>query len=128
MPDIMRYFGYSLPTFLSALVLSTFTPSINTLLDFVTALTTPWVTQIYPAVLYWKVLHRRRVTDNIECGLEDPIRRSEKITVALVFVVGCISFCACALKAIGYLAFDELRPSFQIGCDDWLIWKWSRKG
>ncbi|CAE7571811.1 mtr [Symbiodinium sp. CCMP2592] len=126
MPDILRYLGYSLPTFLSALLLSTFTPSINTLLDFVTALTTPWVTQIYPAVLYWKVLHRR-AAENIECGLDNPVKRSEKITVALVFTVGCISFCACALKAVGYLAFDELRPSFQIGCNDWLIWKWSRK-
>ena len=83
LPDICRYLGYSLPTFLSALFLSTFTPSINTLLDFVTALTTPWVTQIYPAVLYWKVLHRR-AAENIECGLEEPIKRSEKITVALV--------------------------------------------
>ncbi|CAE7218565.1 mtr [Symbiodinium natans] len=130
LPDILKYLGYSLPTFLSALFLSTFVPSIDTLVDFVTALTIPWVTQIYPAVLYWKFLKTRPATDNIEsphCGLEDPIKRSEKITVALVFTVGWISFCACALKAVGYLAFDDLRPSFQIGCSNWLIWKWSGK-
>ncbi|CAE7561838.1 mtr [Symbiodinium necroappetens] len=124
MPDILRYLGYTLPTFFVALLLSTFAPSIDTLVDFVTALTIPWVTQIYPAVLYWKFLHGR-AADNIECGLEDPIKKSEKITVALVFTVGCISFCACMLKAVGYLALDELRPSFQIGCNNWLIWKWS---
>ena len=39
-----------------ALTLSIFTLSINTLLDFTTALTTPWVSHVYPAVVYWNLM------------------------------------------------------------------------
>ncbi|CAJ1395299.1 unnamed protein product [Effrenium voratum] len=120
--DVARYLTYTLPAFLLALFLSVFTPNVNTLLDFTTALTTPWVSQIYPAVLYWKFKSRGA---GRECA-PDPLKASEKALVVVVFAVGCFSFLACSLKAVGYLAFDELRPSFEVGCEGWMIWQWTQ--
>jgi len=122
--DVMRYLGYTLPTFILALVLATFTPSIGTLLDFVTALTTPWVTQIYPALLYWKFL-RDRDSDG-ESGKSSQASRSmvlEKAAVLFVLFVGYVSFVMCSVKAVGYLAIEDLRPKFQIGCSGWVLWE-----
>merc|ERR1712232_1223819 len=61
--DVLFYLACTLPTFIVGFALSVFVPSVNILLDFTTALTTPWVTQIYPAVLYWRFMRsssRRR--------------------------------------------------------------------
>ncbi|CAE7394908.1 mtr [Symbiodinium microadriaticum] len=122
--DVMRYLGYTMPTFILALILATFTPSIGTLLDFVTALTTPWVTQIYPALLYWKFL--RDCDSNGESGKSSQASRSimlEKAMVLFVLFVGYVSFVMCSVKAVGYLAIEDLRPKFQIGCSGWVLWE-----
>mmetsp|Transcript_72853 Transcript_72853/g.202043 ORF Transcript_72853/g.202043 Transcript_72853/m.202043 type:complete len:458 (-) Transcript_72853:234-1607(-) len=119
--DIGRYFGYTLPTFLFALFLSVAVPSVNTLLDFTTALTTPWVTQIYPAVLYWK-LFRNGHPALLQAEPQREMKLAEKFGVAAVFTVGCINFAICSVKAVGYISYAELRPPLQIGCGSWLIW------
>ena len=41
-----------------ALILAIFVPSVNTMLDFVSAFATPMSTQIYPAVLYLTLFNR----------------------------------------------------------------------
>ncbi|CAE8618906.1 unnamed protein product, partial [Polarella glacialis] len=107
--DIVRYAGYSMPTFLFGVFLSIAVPSVDTLLDFTVALTTPWVSQIYPAVLYWtlyssgnsSLLARAR-----PCST--PMRTKEMIGVAAIFLVGCVSLCFCTAKAIGYIGIPEL--------------------
>lgn len=50
--------AFAVQVFAFALTLSVFTPSINVLLDFTTALTTPWVSHVYPAVIYWRLKTR----------------------------------------------------------------------
>eukprot|EP00439_Symbiodinium_sp_Y106_P008097 s56_g1.t1 len=118
--DVMRYLGYTLPTFILALILATFVPSIGTLLDFVTALTTPWVTQIYPALLYWRFL--RDSENDAKSRKSSQASRSimqEKAAVLFVLLVGYVCFVMCSVKAVGYLAIDDLRPKFQIGCSGW---------
>jgi len=125
--DILRYLGYTMPAFLFAVLLSVAVPSVNTLLDFTTALTTPWVTQIYPAVIYWKLRRRgasyREFHDGVEDKEHQEMKLFEMLTVGLVFLVGCASFAICSAKAIGYIAFAELRPPLQIGCSGWVIWQ-----
>ncbi|CAE7390054.1 PRMT7 [Symbiodinium sp. CCMP2456] len=119
--DVMRYLGYTLPTFILALILATFIPSIGTLLDFVTALTTPWVTQIYPALLYWRFLRDSDDRD-AKSGKSSQASRSmmqEKAVGLFVLLVGYVSFVMCSVKAVGYLAIEDLRPNFQIGCSGW---------
>jgi len=119
--DIWRYLWFSIPTFIFALLLSTFVPSVNTLLDFTTALTTPMVTQIYPAVCYWTLLRQdgRVEGDGSPSGRIPPLA---KFSVGSVFLVGCISLVVCSVKAIGYVSLDSLRPPMSIGCEGWLIW------
>eukprot|EP00913_Durusdinium_trenchii_P000129 g117.t1 len=116
--DIGRYLTYTLPVFAFALTLSVFTPSINVLLDFTTALTTPWVSHVYPAVIYWRLKTRGGI--NVP---PQPMTIKEKLIVSYVFLVGCLAVFACFVKAIGFLVFEELRPKFQVGCDGWLLWK-----
>jgi hypothetical protein len=131
--DIFLYLCYTLPTFIFALFLSIFVPSVNTMLDFTTALTSPWVTQIYPAVIYWKLRQARspfllgiqgqQVGDTGE-HLEPETKMAlwEKAGIASVFSVGCLSFVLCSIKAIGYIYYKELRPPLQIGCNGWRIY------
>jgi hypothetical protein len=125
--DVLQYLGYTLPAFLMALFLAIAVPSVNTLLDFTTAFTTPWVTQIYPAVLYWKVFRRgiagkpTLLQDSSSGG--QTMTTLEKCFVGYVFLVGCVSFVLCFVKALGYIAIEDLRPPLQIGCGSWLIWK-----
>eukprot|EP00928_Gymnodinium_smaydae_P079771 TRINITY_DN63623_c0_g1_i1.p1 TRINITY_DN63623_c0_g1~~TRINITY_DN63623_c0_g1_i1.p1 ORF type:complete len:499 (+),score=83.80 TRINITY_DN63623_c0_g1_i1:194-1498(+) len=121
--DVMRYLGYTLPTFLFALLLSVGVPSVNILLDFTTAFTTPWVTQIYPAVIYWKLFRRGRTFLSQPDCESDEMGVKERFGVGCVFFVGCVSFIVCLTKAIGYVSYAELRPPLQIGCGDWLVWK-----
>lgn len=127
--DVLRYLGYTLPTFLFALFLSIAVPSVNTLLDFSTALTVPWVTQIYPAVCYWRLRQRDSKPAPLEVGnmeidaVVKPIRTDEKVVIFYVYTVGLISFVLCSVKAVGYVYFTELRPPWQIGCGSWLIWE-----
>mmetsp|Transcript_38209 Transcript_38209/g.69563 ORF Transcript_38209/g.69563 Transcript_38209/m.69563 type:complete len:474 (+) Transcript_38209:60-1481(+) len=132
--DIFQYLVYTMPTFLFGLLLAVCVPSIRTLLDFTTAFTTPWVTQIYPAVLYWQMFGSSRgarvqLLDSVGAS-EQPeqavpstgkLTTREKIGVALVFCTGCTSFVICLAKACGYLAIPELRPPFRIGCGKWSI-------
>lgn len=127
-PDCLRYLGYTLPTFLFAFFLAIAVPSVNTLLDFTTALTTPWVTQIYPAVLYWKLRRKgARSLLNDQTCTESPsdgkLSTFETFVIGSVFLVGCISFIICSTKAFGYIIIKELRPPLQIGCPGWEIWK-----
>lgn len=119
--DVCRYFGYTLPTFLFALFVSLAVPSVNILLDFTTALTTPWVTQIYPAVIYYKLcqMNAGSLQQDLSCGFGF----QKKLAIAVVFVIGCISFIICSVKAVGYVAVSELRPPLEIGCSGWIIWK-----
>mmetsp|Transcript_51033 Transcript_51033/g.145767 ORF Transcript_51033/g.145767 Transcript_51033/m.145767 type:complete len:356 (-) Transcript_51033:228-1295(-) len=127
-----QYLGYTLPTFILALALAVLVPSVNTLLDFTTALTVPMVTQIYPATLYWRLfcqsgvpLARESLREHPEGQSDSPDQKTtpmEKCGVLAVFVVGCTSFVVCMIKAVGFLALEELRPPMQIGCGDWTIW------
>lgn len=121
--DILLYMMYTLPTFLFALVIVMFIPSVNTLLDFTTALSGPWVSHIFPAVLYWRfysdqhqayLLEQRG--DNVTQGFNPVV---PKWQVVYVFIVGCVSFVLCLSKAIAFLAIEDLRPMMVIGCDDW---------
>lgn len=129
--DVMRYLGYTLPTFVFALSLSIFVPSVNTLLDFTTAFTTPMVTQIYPAVLYWKVFCRQEAPlldgeqqQGTYCDQSSRtnVRAAQKCAVVAVFLVGYMSFLVCFFKAVGYITMPALRPPMQIGCDSWQIY------
>jgi amino acid permease len=124
--DILRYLGYTMPAFLLALFLSIAVPSVNTLLDFTTALTTPWVTQIYPAVIYYKLRKNDakmpEESQGREVLLRKPMDGVEQFAIICVYVIGCISFIFCSVKAVGYIAYAPLRPPLQIGCGSWLIW------
>jgi hypothetical protein len=123
--DVLQYLGYTLPAFLLALFLSIAVPSVNTLLDFTTAFTTPWVTQIYPAVLYWKLFRRGTAGKPtlLQYSSGQTMTTLEKCVVGYVFLVGCVSFVLCFIKALGYIAVEDLRPPLQIGCGSWLIWR-----
>lgn len=122
--DILWYAAYTLPTFLFGLSLAVFVPSVNTLLDFTTAFTTPMVTQIYPAVLYWK-MHQSAPSAPILGEPMVKLQAKQKLGVAAVFCVGVVNLVVCFVKAIGYLAIAELRPPMAIGCPGWQIYSGS---
>jgi len=136
--DVLFYLACTLPTFIVGFALSVFVPSVNILLDFTTALTTPWVTQIYPAVLYWRFMRsssrRRFLLDGnaLSAPAEEEVqttpmsgksRHLELLLVTFVFTVGCANFACCLASAVGKLVIPELRPPLQIGCGQWLIWR-----
>mmetsp|Transcript_63786 Transcript_63786/g.134354 ORF Transcript_63786/g.134354 Transcript_63786/m.134354 type:complete len:471 (+) Transcript_63786:276-1688(+) len=125
--DIGMYLVCTLPTFLFGLFLSIAVPNLFVLLAFTTALTIPWVTQIYPATLYWKYIH---LTESSAAILHEhqhgsPKRAStlEKAGVVAVFLIGVVSFIVCLAAAIGKVSIAELRGPCQIGCPGWIIWK-----
>jgi len=118
--DILRYLSYTLPTFIFALLAVVFVPSVNVLLDFATACTAPMVTQIYPAVVYWKFLKQPGNALRKSASVGRP--HASLILIMSVFSVGCVSFFMCWAKAIGYVSMDELRPPMQIGCTGWLLY------
>jgi len=127
--DVVRYFMCTLPTFLTGLVLSIFVPNLFVLLAFTTALTVPWVTQIYPAVLYLRLFASPQgQVLRLACSNPEGTAIFEEVTVwqkgraYLVLLVGCLSFVVCSVAAIGKVAISELRGPSQIGCGSWLIW------
>jgi len=126
--DNLKYLSYTLPTFLLALFLCFALPSVNVLLDFTTAFTVPWSTQIYPAVLYWRLFAREDHPALLDSSPSEsvPQRKNmtlrDKLLVAATLIVGCGNFAICLTKAVGYVSIAELRPPMQIGCGSWLIW------
>jgi hypothetical protein len=119
--DVLRYLGYTLPSFLFALLLAVFVPSINTLLDITTALLMPMVTQIYPAVLYWRLFCRRGGEGQEGGSGTQGAARAERCGVLAVLAVGCVTLALCWVKMVGHLALDELRPPMEISCGAWAI-------
>jgi len=127
--DVAKYLAYSLPTFLFGVLLSVVVPNLFVLLAFTTALTVPWVTQIYPAVLYLRLYASQEGVASrlLTCpeGEEMQVKMatfSQKARAYVVLFVGCASFVVCLLAAIGKVAITELRGPSQIGCGSWLIW------
>lgn len=122
--DIIRYAAYTLPTFIFAVLLAVFVPSVNTLLDFTTAVTTPMVTQIYPAVLYFKMVRNQEPSLFHSGGGRhwERMGPAKKLGVAAVFLVGIVNLVVCWVKAVGYIVIPELRPPLAIGCPGWQIW------
>uniref|UniRef100_A0A7S2QCH7 Amino acid transporter transmembrane domain-containing protein n=1 Tax=Zooxanthella nutricula TaxID=1333877 RepID=A0A7S2QCH7_9DINO len=123
--SVARYALYTLPTWLFALLLSLAVPNLFVLLAFTTAFTVPWVTQIYPAVLYL-ALHSRanRSLLHSEGGERfAKLQPAERLGVLMILAVGCVSFVVCLAAAIGKVSFKDLRGPSQIGCDNWIIWK-----
>jgi len=114
--NILRYFVFTLPTFLFGLIVAIVVPSVSTLLDFTTACTTPWVTQVFPAVCFF-FLHRNR---GKLCLHNDSLPMSPLHSFVVGFV-GVLSFIMCLNKAVGYLVIDTLRPPMLIGCGSWSI-------
>lgn len=124
--EVLTYLACTLPTFLFGLLLSVMVPNLFVLLAFTTALTVPWVTQIYPAVLYYKLFFSQS-PDRGVCNafLAPPKRTSsvEKAGVIAVFMIGVVSFAVCFAAAVGKVAITELRGASQIGCGNWIIWQ-----
>jgi len=133
--DIGTYLLCTLPTFLFGLVLSIAIPNLFVLLACTTALTVPWVTQIYPAVLYLRLFASERgaAARLLACAEGDAHRMesspevqmatlAEKVRAYLVLFVGVASFVVCLLAAIGKASIAELRGPSQIGCEGWMIW------
>lgn len=132
--DVAKYFAYSMPTFLVGVLLSVVVPNLFVLLAFTTALTVPWVTQIYPAVLYLRLYASQEgaAARLLACAENEDLRQegqgmkmattSQKVRAYLVLTVGCVSFLVCLLAAIGKVSIKEMRGPSQIGCGSWLIW------
>lgn len=120
--DILKYAGLTLPTFMFGFLCSFFFPSLDFLVNCLTFLTTPWVTMIYPAALYWKLFHagdptlldgaERRVTPN----------SSMNLLVMGITVFGIIGVVLSAIAAIGLLVVEGT-SDWQIGCQGWFILK-----
>eukprot|EP00927_Polykrikos_kofoidii_P056290 TRINITY_DN50443_c0_g1_i1.p1 TRINITY_DN50443_c0_g1~~TRINITY_DN50443_c0_g1_i1.p1 ORF type:complete len:454 (-),score=55.39 TRINITY_DN50443_c0_g1_i1:30-1391(-) len=123
MQDILRYALSTLPAFSFGVIAATFAPSVNTLLDFTTALTVPMVTQIYPAVLYSKMLSADAANScqPPECS-ERSTKTIPKLGVAAVLLIGIVNMVFCSVKAVGFLAVESLRPPMSIGCEGWAIY------
>jgi len=118
--DVMRYASYTFPTFFIGLCLAFFFPSLDLLVNCLTFLTTPWVTMVYPAALYWKVF---RAGDP---GLLDAPKHAMvggmKLTVMVVVLMGLVGFAISLAAALGMLAIDGT-SDWQIGCEGWFILK-----
>jgi len=122
--DVSIYFMCTLPTFLCGLLLSLAVPNLFVLLAFTTALTVPWVTQIYPAALYWKrFCASSSVPGRCEPGRFQQAGLWERLGVAAVLGVGMASFVVCLAAAVGKVALIQLRGPSQIGCAGWIIWR-----
>jgi len=121
--DILKYAGFTLPTFLIGFLLSFFFPSLDFLVDCLTFLTTPWVTMIYPAALYWKVFHAGDPSLlDARSTAADAMSGSMKTAVGLVTLMGFIGVALSATAAIGLLVVDGT-GDWQIGCEGWYILK-----
>lgn len=121
--DILRYAGFTLPTFLIGFLLSFFFPSLDFLVNCLTFLTTPWVTMIYPAALYWKVFHAGDPSLlDTRSKVLDAMSGSMKLGVSLVAVMGFVGVALSATAAIGLLVVDGT-ADWQIGCEGWYILK-----
>jgi hypothetical protein len=116
--DLLRYAGYTFPTFFVGLLLAFFFPSLDFLVDCLTFLTTPWVTMVYPAALYWRTFHKG-------AGLLDATRDSDGSCVILVsstLTMGLVGFAVSLVAGLGMLSIDGT-ASWQIGCEGWFILK-----
>jgi len=105
--DIMKYFAYTFPAFLFGLAAAIFFPSLDFLIGVVTFMTTPWVTMVYPSVLFWKVFKHE-------------LKPMEKVWVVIVFLIGIAGFVISAIASLGDL-YNNGTSSWQIGCTGWLI-------
>jgi hypothetical protein len=118
----MRYASYTFPTFFIGLFLAFFFPSLDLLVNCLTFFTTPWVTMVYPAALYWKVF---RAGDP---GLLDATTTRHamgagmKLAVVVVVLMGLVGFVISLAAALGMLAIDGT-SDWQIGCEGWYILK-----
>jgi len=118
--DILKYAGLTLPTFLAGYLLSFFFPDLDFLVNCLTFLTTPWVTMIFPAALYWKTF--RSGLPSLLDGRAQPMSAAMTSVVALVTVVGLLGIAISAIAAIGMLLVEGT-GSWQIGCEGWYILK-----
>ena len=134
------YLLITLPTFVFAVTLSVFVPSLFCMLAIATALTVPWANQVYPAWLYWKA-SSGVVSAVGESGepLLPPTTTREIVVhdewmercrvekkgwrVLLVGGMGLLMFVVCAGGAVGKLYFEDLRGPTTVGCDGWIILK-----
>mmetsp|Transcript_5800 Transcript_5800/g.17152 ORF Transcript_5800/g.17152 Transcript_5800/m.17152 type:complete len:448 (-) Transcript_5800:382-1725(-) len=121
--SVGRYALYTLPTWLFALFVSLAVPNLFVLLAFTTALTVPWVTQIYPAVLFL-ALHSGACCSlpHSQGQKSAKMRPAAKFGAVAILAVGCVSFVVCFAAAIGKVALQDLRGPSQIGCGAWIIW------
>jgi len=125
--DMARYATYTLPTFLFGLVLAVFVPNLFVLLAITTALTVPWVTQIYPAVLYLRLFRGSGEARLLRPNGQPPLAprqatAPQRLAAYAVLLVGCASFLVCLAAAVGKVAVAKVRGPSQIGCGSWTIW------
>lgn len=109
------YLMATLPAWLFGLVVSVFVPSLFDMLAFATAMTTPWATQIFPAVAFW---YFKRWTER---GLGTPISKVHLHICRFVFVVGIVTFVLCMVGAVGQVSIASLRGEPFVGCDGWVL-------
>jgi len=106
-PDMLRYVKYTLPVFFLGLGMAIFFPSLDFLIGVVTFCTTPWVTMVYPSILYWKTFG------------EDSSTLARSAIIA-TFVIGMGGFAISFFASIGQLMIEGT-ADWQIGCQGWMI-------
>lgn len=110
-----RYLVVSLPSWAFGFVASVFMPSLFDMLAFVTALTTPWATQIFPAVVF---LHHLNTTEGNNGATVSGI---DRVMGRFVLFVGVINFGLCIFGAIGQVSIESLRGDAVVGCSGWML-------
>ena len=108
--DIRRYMMYTLPAFFFGLLMAVFFPSLDFLIDVVTFATVPWVTMVFPAVLYWNLLSQGRVHGR---SAGQPMKLVEKLFILGVMTIGISGFLISFFGFVGELALN--------GVADWEI-------
>lgn len=118
--DIIRYAGYTLPSFLFGVLMAIFFPSLDFLIDLVTFLTTPWVTMVYPAALYLRVFSAGDPLSSVEPPL--PMSPRARACVIGVLCLGLVGFAITFYAGVGNFV-QTGTDDWQIGCEGWEILK-----
>merc|ERR1712139_293218 len=79
--DVMKYVMYTLPAWLFGVLMAVFFPNLEFLIEVVTFMTTPWVTMVFPAVLYWS-LFAKGDPSLLEGAVQKPMDCSKKLFIA----------------------------------------------
>jgi hypothetical protein len=117
--DITKYVLYTLPAWLFGLVMAIFFPSLEFLIEVVTFMTTPWVTMVYPAVLYY-MLFAKGDPSLLDGAPQKAMPAEKKLLVVCTFLFGILGFVISIYSCIRKLMVEGV-ADWQIGCQGWLI-------